>query len=567
MKRLSICLLVIKTFMVFEVFGQIESCKNDFCLPLKITPILAGNFGEPRSRHFHAGIDFKTYADGKEVVSVSDGYISRVSVSPWGYGLALYVTHPNGYTSVYGHLSRFRKDIQDFVRRIQYENQSFSLDTILSGELFPVKRSQLIGYSGNTGNSEGPHLHFEIRETESDFSVNTVNTVYSLKDNIKPEVYSVVLYPLSDNGVVDGKNSDKLYKVVANQAGKYVLEGSVIPKVLGNIGVGVSYVDRMNDTQNRFGAESVKLYVNDSLLYHCSMKYVDFEKQKCKNSVFDFSYYLTRSLHVHKAFVEPNNNLNVFTDLVNDGIFYVNPGEEKKIKIEIVDFNENKSIVSFNLKGDLKEHKIINEQKLEWNDFNMILFEMGRVEIDSATLFYNNNIKIKKTGSKKLSPAYKIGDDNVALKTDIVVSLYLDEEALKYKDKVFISRIHNKRKSFLRTDINQNFATARSNSFGEFFLDVDSIAPRIIPKNIKQGVNLSGIKYIEIQIEDDLSGIYKYDLYINDNWVLGEYEPKNKSVRYYFDEYMPKSDKYRFKAVVSDMVGNRNELSCDFYYK
>lgn len=192
--------------LAFVAFGQHDKLKNNFILPLKIEPALSGNFAEPRHKHFHSGVDFRTYQDGQSVVAVADGSISRILVSPWGYGLGLYVKHPEGYTSVYGHCSRFSPEIQKFVAEIQYKKHSYSIDTVIDKNTFPVKKGQIIAFSGNTGHSEGPHLHYEIRETQGDNPVNIVNSIYNFKDTKTPEINYLVLYPLSDESFINEKN-------------------------------------------------------------------------------------------------------------------------------------------------------------------------------------------------------------------------------------------------------------------------------------------------------------------------------------------------------------------------
>ena len=559
--------------LCYQSYGQIENNKNDFIYPLKLPINLNGNFGEARSRHFHGGVDFRANNVGAPVLAVADGYVCRISISPYGYGYALFVNHNNGYTSVYGHLSGFKSDIARFVKDIQYQNKSFSIDTTLNENVFHVKKGDVIAYSGNSGQSEGPHLHFEIRDTKTNKSLNVINTVYKITDNMPPEIFSLVIYPLSDYSTVDDKNIKKTFKALKSVGTTYKIENNEIPKVCGNIGFGISYVDKIDGNPFKFGIKDLKLYVNDTLYYHSEMKSIDFTKQRCKNSVFDYEYYLTKKQHVHKAFVEPNNDLEIFVTLKNNGIINLKENEKKKIKIQLYDFNDNTSFMEFVVVGgQIPENKMLeiannqlSNQKYKWNKQNAISSEDFKVELDSATLFCDSYIEINKLKDRNFSSIYKVGEDVIALRKDIKVSFLLNEKAMNFKDKLVVSRIHNKIKSVIIPQINNQYASAFSNSFGEFYLDIDTVAPKITPKNIKDGSNLYNQKYIEVEISDNLSGIEKYDMYINDLWVLGEYEPRTKTVRYYFDERFDKSQKdYVFKTVVVDVVGNRAEYGCKF---
>lgn len=567
MKLFGFVVFILNVFLIYNVgSGQVENFKEDFFYPLKIHSNLAGNFGEPREYHFHTGVDFRTYTENVEVFSVCDGYVSFISVSPWIYGLTLHVTHPNGYTSVYAHLNRFKPEIQDFIRMIQYEKKTYSIDTVIAPNLFPVKGNDLIAYSGNTGFSEGPHLHFELRETESNILVNTVNNIYRIKDNIKPDVYFVVVYPLSDTSVVDGKNQKKQINLFQNQYGTYCPENNIKVRAKGDVGLGVCYVDRMNDVTNRFGVESVKLYVNDSLYYYSLLSKVDMTKQSCKNSLFDYSYFINKSLHVHKTFVEPNNDLDIFEHLINTGVFNVSPGDDKRIRIEITDYNGNTSNVRLNILGDKLKYSFKNTENIKWNKTNILLFESCRVEIDSASMFCDDFVTIRSIQSRGGLPAYNIGNHSIALKKHLKFSFFMDEGILKYKDKIYVVNSFNKYRNALIVTHEGDFATVFSNNFGDFYIAIDTVAPEIIPKNIFKGVDLSYAKYIELEIKDNTFGvgIGEYNLYINDIWVFGQYEPKTQKLKYYFDEYFPTSDKYEFKAIVSDKLGNTKEFVCIF---
>ena len=561
--------LILLPFLIiisFSIFGQVEDYKADFIFPLQKPANLSGNFGEPRARHFHGGIDIQTSSIGLPVVAVADGFVSRVSVSPYGYGLALYVTHHNGYTSVYGHLNNFNPEIAKFVIDIQYQTKSFVIDTAIDEHIFPVKKNDIIAYSGNTGQSEGPHLHFEIRDTKTQNTLNTINTIYNIKDNTPAQIFSIVIYPLSENSHVDEKNLKKTFQTIKISSKKYEIANNQIPKAHGNIGIGISYVDKIEDNPFRFGIKDLKLWVDDTLYYHSEMKSINFSKQRAKNSVFDYDYYLTKSQHVHKAFVEPNNDLNMFVTLKNNGIINLKDDEKKNIIIQLYDFNNNISSIEFTIQSTKANNLDIknNSKKYKWNQYNIIRLDDIIVELDSAALFYDNYIEIKNLKQNIFSSVYKVAEDGIALKKDIKIIFPVNDIKTQHKDKLVIMRIHNKTKTALQSKINNQYLSAFSNSFGEFYIDIDTIAPNITAKNIKEGANLSNQKYIEVLISDNLSGIEKYDMYIDDIWVLGEYNPRTKTLRYYFDDKIDKSKKlHSFKIVVSDAVGNVQEYKCD----
>jgi len=561
--RLTFIILCISIFV--KSYGQLENYKHQFVNPLRIEQSLSGNFGEPRSRHFHTGLDYRTWADGKDVVAIADGYVYRVLVSPWGYGMAIYMNHPSGHTSVYGHLSKFTPEIEKFVTDLQYKNHSFAIDTVLPQDMFTFKRGETIAYSGNTGFSEGPHLHFEIRETDTEHPLNPLETVYHIKDDKKPEITKLFVYPLSEKSIVDGSNYRKEYKLEKSN-GVYTYKNSI--GIGGPVGIGLAYVDRMTGTTNRYGAKTVKLYLDNELIYHSEVSELDFEKQRCKNSVFDYDCYLNDKLHVHKLFVEPNNDLKIFPYLVNDGEFYIPDGSNGHVKIEVYDYAGNVSEVEINLSGrDACYDNIVQSKNLlEWDKSYMLAEEECRVEIDSAVLFTDEKIEFKKVKEGKYSSVYKVGEENIPQKKDFLISFYLDDEFLSLADKMFVVREREGKFRYINPIRSQRYISASSSYFGQFYLWVDTIAPKIKPKNISQNRNMSNNSYIEVEIEDNFSGINQFDMYINDVWVLGQYDPRKHQLRYYFDDKMPKADSYKLNVVVTDNCNNVGIYEVDFRY-
>jgi len=553
---ISVCLSLLQLLS----FAQSLNLKKEFGYPLKFKTNLAGNFAEPRHRHFHSGIDFRTFQNGKEVVSVADGYIYRISVSPWGYGLAVYIAHANGYTSVYGHLQKFRADIQSFVRKIQYLNQSYSVDTILDPNLFELKKGEVFAYSGNTGHSEGPHLHFEIRESTTQNPINTVRSVYDFKDNLAPEISAIVLYPLANNSFINGK-AEKVYLKVIKKNGVFVCANK-LPEISGLIGLGVAYVDKMNDTQNRYGAKTLSLFMDNEVIYKSNLEKISFDLQANKNSMFDFEYLLKEKLHVHKLFVEPGNQLLIFDKTINSGMFALSEKTSADFKVLISDYNNNTAELNFTLLKDNKEYGLIEKEGylVKYDTCFLYCDSEFRFETQSGSLFYDSYLKIQESEKKKFSPAYIVGDDYVAVNKDFKISFFINDKAYEYKDKLFIMREHNKKFNYLKPIFEQNFVSSYSSYFGKFYLSLDTIPPKISAIKPVKTYTEANLKYLSFKIEDDLSGISSYAIYINDNWVLTQYEPKTKTIFYEKDEYLKKADFYKIKVVVRDNCNNKAVL-------
>lgn len=227
--------------------------KHYFINPLNIPISLAGTFGEIRSDHYHTGIDIRT--DGKEglpVFAVAKGYISRIVVSPYGYGNALYITHPNGYISLYGHLSHFNKAITNYVKSRQYAEERYPQDITLMPGQFNVSQGDTIAFSGSTGAAEGPHLHYEIRNAKNDDPINPLLAGYICVDHLAPIIKGIALYPLNDSSSIDGKH-EPLYLKVEKRQGKYVLASDNAISAYGSIGIGISCYDVAEDVDNRNG--------------------------------------------------------------------------------------------------------------------------------------------------------------------------------------------------------------------------------------------------------------------------------------------------------------------------
>jgi len=220
-------MFIIRFLIISILFSNILSDKPKdktlFISPVKIPLLLSANFGELRIDHFHSGIDIKTQGvTGQEIVSASFGYIYRIGVSPGGFGKALYIKHPSGYSTVYGHLDRFTPEIDEYVKERQYEKKSFLVTLYPPKEKFTVKQGDLIAYSGNSGSSGGPHLHYEIRRSENEKPVNPLVFDFGIRDNIDPVIEKLFIYPVNIQTSINGQNSVRRIDVQGGHGNFYV---------------------------------------------------------------------------------------------------------------------------------------------------------------------------------------------------------------------------------------------------------------------------------------------------------------------------------------------------------
>ncbi len=294
--------------------GQEKSKYGSFAPPLDIPILLSGNFGELRSTHFHSGIDIKTQQQtGKNVCASKEGYVSRIKIQSGGYGKSVYLYHPEGYTTVYAHLNDFIPEIASYVKEIQYAQRKYEINVFPEKYRIPVIKGQLIGHSGNTGNSGGPHLHFEIRDAGQN-PLNVLKYGFNIRDDIAPDIRHLAVYPVEPGSIINGRSNKVVLKPVLIN-GQYVLIDTL--SASGLTGFGIETYDYMNGTGNRFTVYSIELVVNDIVVYLHEMDKLSFGEMKYLNSHIDYEERILNKLSIHKLFLDPNNRLGIYTTVIS----------------------------------------------------------------------------------------------------------------------------------------------------------------------------------------------------------------------------------------------------------
>ena len=512
--------------------------------PVKIPLKLSGNFGELRSSGFHSGIDIKTLGkEGVEIKSIDYGYISRISISLSGFGKAIYITHPNGFTSVYAHLSRFNEKIEKFIRAYQYQKKSFVINKFLKKNEFIISKDDIIGFSGNTGSSFGPHLHFEIRKSLENLPINPLRFGYPIDDTIPPTIRGLFLYKI-------GEKFNKRKKINIKKISSNKFQSEPI-KSNGSFGFGVISDDRQNKSYNINGTYNYKLIKNDSTEFEIEFDNFSFDEKAYQMKLMDYGYYVDKKSRLIKIF--NNNGLKTnFIKSKNSGIIDVVENDSIKIKIVLSDYSNNKTQVNINLIGSKDSLDYYYDDFSHFNSF---------VKNSKDFNFYENGaeVKIKKNTfnndtfldiSYLTDTLYIINPKVYAFKS---IEISMPQKVQNSKQTYIAHEDNEGNKIFAgQTRINRNFRF-KTNNLGKFYEDIDSIAPTI--KQLKRKNKIS------FQIKDEETGVKKYDVFVNGNWHLFEYEPKRNEIFCSLNDLGIFEKEINIKVVVVDLVGNRKTLN------
>ena len=553
------------TLKAQQIFSSYKYPITDFRQPLDISPpALAGSFGEIRANHFHSGIDFRTnQREGYPVYAVADGYISRLRVQNSGFGQALYVNHPNGFTTVYGHLQRFSPKVATIVKNLEYEKKSFEIDEFPDATLIPVHKGEIIAWSGNRGSSGGPHLHFEIRDTKTEETINPQFFGIVIPDNIPPVIHGLYAYRLNGKGFNEFTPKQAIAIVGAN--GNYK---SAAPVALtGEIGFGVVTTDRHNGLSGTNGVYSIQLELDGKLIYTSALERFAFEDSKAINSHIDYPTYLNTKRSIQKSFVDPGNPLKIYSGLVNNGRINFNDGAIHQLRYLITDSKGNTSTLSFAVHaGQAVTPASASATGLVYpygkvNEFNSssvkVIFPKGTLYND---LIFNYKELPKPTSANSFSTVHQIHNRYTPLHVGFNLWIKADNlpENLREKALIVSSTGSSQGGSF-----DDGFVKATPKNFGTFYIAVDTIAPRISPVNISEGKNMSGLSKMIFKISDNLSGIRSFNGYIDGKWVLMEFDTKSATLWHSFDERTA-AGKHELDLVVTDSKDNVRHYTISF---
>ncbi|WP_264550420.1 M23 family metallopeptidase [Flavobacterium sp. N2820] len=546
------------------VFSQ-DYPQETFQSPLGIPLDLSGSFGELRSNHFHSGLDFKTTGkEGLPVYATGDGYVSRIKISTFGYGKAIYITHPNGYTSVYGHLQKANGVIQDYIKKKHYQEKSYEIEMYLYPTELPAKKGDIIAYSGNTGGSGGPHLHFEFRDTKSEQIINPMH--FGLKkiivDERKPIIQGIVAYPIDSTTV---NNSQKPINIsFSKQAdGSYL---GVKVKANGKVAFGINAYDFCTNGYNKNGLYKVKAYLNGVLQYQYGFDSFAFDESRYINNFIDYERFHEMGQRVQKLFQMNEYPLSIVSGNKKDGIINVQPNSNYNYRVEVYDFHGNKVELIIPIEFANQEAKI--EKTFQKTPYY--------IKAKTESIFEKNNVSVYVPENAFYSNFYMnfdvnndvvtLHDDSVPVHKNITLAFNnvagLTEEQLS---KTYIATLDGYKLKYNNTYRKGNNFSIKTKTLGKFKLAQDITPPRIYNVNFIEGKTLTTQKTISVSVTDLHSDIDTYNGYLNGKWILMEYDYKTKKLTHNLEDAIYVEGRNDLKIVVTDNLQNSTTFESYFY--
>ncbi|HLV38997.1 M23 family metallopeptidase [Xanthomarina sp.] len=553
-------------FIGASVFAQDYYPKDYFGSPLDVSLVLSGTFAELRPNHFHSGLDIKTQQrEGLKVYAAASGYVSRIKISHFGYGKALYITHPNGYTTVYAHLSKFSPEIETVIKKLQYEQESFEIELFPKTEDLIVEKGELVAYSGNTGGSGGPHLHFEIRDN-TERPINPLLFGIDIKDTTLPVIKEVYAYPMDPNSHVNKSNEKQKLRLIPLPNGDYTVENM---QAYGNIGFAIEANDRQDLAYNTNGVYNIQSFFNGNQKIDIDFKRFSFDESRHLNRFIDYAHYISKKERLQKLFIDSNNPLSLYQNVDNRGIINVEDSTASVYKVAVKDFMNNTAWLTINITGKKEaqfkqKDSFVSSYYIYADKANELLHKNVSVEFYQDTFYEDFYMDFSISND-----TIKLHDDSVPVKKHFKISYDISNFNAADAEKLYIARLVGYRKYpvYSNTIREKGLLYSLTNTLGTYALVTDITNPTIRPINFKDGQWLSKYHFLKLKIDDVGSGISSYRATVNGKWILMEYEYKTKTLTHDFNDDVINDTKNNLKVIVTDNVGNNSTFETTFYRK
>ena len=552
-----------------QFFTQKDYPQNYFAYPVEATKSLAANFGELRPNHYHMGLDCRTdQTQNKKVLAAADGYIAKVKIESWGYGRAIYINHPNGLTTLYAHLNGFYPELENYVKEQQYKLKSWAVYLDIPADLFPVKKEMFIAFSGNSGGSQGAHLHFEIRDTKTDKVLNPSLFNFPIPDNVAPDIFKLTVY---DRCISTYEQTPKLI-TVKKVNGVYVTTPTLIIANTDKVSFGIVASDRYTGSNNRNGIYETVLYDNDVPVVGFQLDSIGYDETRYLNAHIDYKYKSSGGSYIEHISKLPGYNNSIYKTGKSDGVIFIDDDSVHKIKIEVKDANGNTSILQFAVQRNAKfteKPKPDSATYFQQRSFHpgfVNIFENSHIHfyLPENSLYDSIRFQYTETTPSEGYTIFQLHNTSVPLQRYFPITI---KAASPLPDKMVMHRFANGKNDFAKAEPvsignDTGWYKASFREFGSFQLMIDTEPPMITPIGFKDGMNCSKQKTIVFVIKDNTEEIKKFTATLDGNWLRFTNDKGSRFI-YEFDEKCPEGE-HELKIIAEDQVGNVTEKKYRF---
>ncbi len=540
--------------------------ENYFTPPLDIPIVLAGTFGELRSAHFHSGIDLKTQQkEGLNVYTSAEGYVSRIKVSNWGYGKAVYIDHPNGYTTVYAHLNKFNDKIEKYLRTYQYKKEKEEIQLFPKKGEIPIKTGEILGYSGSTGGFIAPHLHFEIRDTKTEKIINPMHFGIKPKDTKNPIINSLRAYALNDSSHVNLSKIAIPIPIKRLNSENYIAEKT---QAFGSIGFSINTYDQQDGAINKNGIYKLEMFINGKKTFEHKVETFSFSESKYINLLIDYPFFGEHKRKYQKTFIHPENKLDTYDRRLGDGTARIKAKQNYNIRIKATDFAGNHCELTIPVLGINKPPK--TKQTILETSFYVEKNQPKKIKLSGVDIsflkntFYDNtflDIQLKDSILKIHKPV-------LPLHKSYTISFDVSNFSKKQKEHLYIAQIVNKKYyNYCQTNKSDSIFKTNTKSLGNFKLHTDNEAPQIDKCSFHENQELKNPSSFSIRVMDELSGLKKYRGEIDEKWIRLELNVKTNILTFDFNDIELKKGKHSFTLIAMDNAGNTRTFTTLFFIK
>jgi len=544
-------------------FSEKEYPEDYFSSPVRHKIRLAGTFGELRPNHFHAGIDIKSSngSVGDDLLAAADGYVARIKVRAGGYGNALYIRHPNGYTTVYAHMHKFRDELNDYIKRSQYSRKSFGVDLYPEAGKFTFKKGERIGVLGNSGSSQGPHLHFEIRDSASEKPLNPLLFGFEMLDDVPPKMHQVKIYHLNDKRETIGSKVLDLKKNGKN----YFISNDTLSIGAWRAGFALKVYDHHNNVRNWNGIYSCEMFLDDQPFYDFKLEQLSFSETRYINAHMDYAERVNNKAYFNRLYDLPGNRLSIYGNKKEKGVVKLYRDKPQKITMIAKDVAGNTSTVEFwvrrgNVTGKRNapsfNYSFLHNQENSLNRPDLSLYFPKGSFYENLYLKY----EIQQTGAGYYAPIHCVHENDFPVHKYFTIGIKSTKEIpAQLRNKAYIAHINSKGET-------ENCGGKWSNgklstkvrSLGDYTIKVDQTAPTITP--ISFSANMKGYNKMVFKVKDNLDtggkarGV-KVTGTVDGKWILLEIDGKKNQYIHRFDERISEGE-HALKIVATDNRGN-----------